>query len=267
MPPAATPRYANNLGILGDRNGWLTGRSFLVLAAGDDLAADEDCDVPPGTTPLTRLEVCLGDGRSMCPDQLRRGNPTNRAGGVEARGHPGERLCQAGAAPGLVPLRRFLYPATGDHVLTALATENDLAGRGYREEGIEGYVFSDLVAGSMPLYRTYNLRTHQHRYTTAGSSISPLLRSGRGMGSSGTWSPPRKSPTGDCGAFIGPKSTCVKTAGRGPSTTVMACCIHPSPHEPPFRPDIRRFWSQSRSEGLARFAHPHSGRRLVRHYH
>lgn len=167
LPPAATPRYANNLGLLGDRNGWLTEGSFLVLAAGDDLAADEECGVPPGTLPLTRLKFSAPRGDQFVLTSSAEEIQRIEQGGWKSEGIQGNVYSRPDAAPGLVPLRRFFYPSTGDHVLTSLASEDDLAQRGYREVGIEGYVFSELVEGSMPLYRIYNLETKLHRYTTS----------------------------------------------------------------------------------------------------
>ncbi len=81
MPPSATPRYANNLGVLGDRSGWFTDRTFVAVAANDDQAADEDCDPPAGTSALTRLKLAAPAG-----DQIFLTPSAEEAGRLEQEG-------------------------------------------------------------------------------------------------------------------------------------------------------------------------------------
>ena len=73
---------------------------------------------------------------------------------------------------GTVPLFRYFHPRTEDHFYTTNANEigtttHGAVGKyGYQSEGITGYVYPTPRAGTVPLHRYYDGKTHDHFYTT-----------------------------------------------------------------------------------------------------
>jgi hypothetical protein len=70
--------------------------------------------------------------------------------------------------PGLLPLKTYSNPATGDHdtIASTDSERADLAG-GYEFDGLQGYVWSDPRPGTVPLKRFWNAAS-QASLLTAG---------------------------------------------------------------------------------------------------
>ena len=106
--------------------------------------------------------------------------------GTRSRGHRGHHgyisegtqcLLYTRQVRGTVPLYRYWKADVGDHFYTTNrheigTTTPGRAGRhGYVSEGITGYCFPHAVAGTVPLYRYWQLRHSDHFYTTDAREI------------------------------------------------------------------------------------------------
>jgi hypothetical protein len=74
------------------------------------------------------------------------------------------------------PYYRLYNPNSGEHHWTTDANEYQVLGTiGWRQEGIDGYVFASPVTDSQPLYRLYNPNSGLHHWTMDANERSVII--------------------------------------------------------------------------------------------
>jgi len=88
-------------------------------------------------------------------------------------------------APGTVPVHSYFNSSTNDHFYTTNASEvgtstKGQSGNGFTCEGVLGYISSDPVVGTFPVYRYWNQKESDHFYTTHPEEIGTVISGASG---------------------------------------------------------------------------------------
>jgi len=84
-------------------------------------------------------------------------------------------------APGTVPVYQYFNASTSDHLYTTNASEiggvtvKGQSANGYTCEGVLGYIYSDPVHGTLPVYRYWNAAASDSFYTTHPQEVDTVV--------------------------------------------------------------------------------------------